>query len=104
MLVVALILSRRGSQRAQLVWLGMLDYMLYNYAFYLSDNEMTSEFEKRLKAVDQATLTPLVRCILENESAEVIDWRYQPLEGGFGESYGIYRFQGKARSPDETLA
>jgi hypothetical protein len=38
MLVLALILSMRGSQRAQraqLVWLGMLDYMLYNYAFYL---------------------------------------------------------------------
>jgi hypothetical protein len=40
-LVVALILSMRGSQRAQraqraqLVWLGILDYMLYNYAFYL---------------------------------------------------------------------
>lgn len=35
MLVAALILSMRGSQRAQLVWLAMLDYMLYNYAFYL---------------------------------------------------------------------
>jgi hypothetical protein len=35
MLVVALILSMRGSQRAQLVWLAMLNYMLYNYAFYL---------------------------------------------------------------------
>lgn len=35
MLIVALIIARRGSQRAQLVWLGVLDYMLYNYAFYL---------------------------------------------------------------------
>lgn len=35
LLVAALILSMRGSQRAQLVWLGMLDYTLYNYAFYL---------------------------------------------------------------------
>jgi len=34
-LVTALILAMRGSQRAQLVWLGMLDYTLYNYAFYL---------------------------------------------------------------------
>jgi hypothetical protein len=25
----------RGSQRAQLIWLGMLDYTLYNYAYYL---------------------------------------------------------------------
>lgn len=35
MLVAALILSMRGSQRAHLVWLAMLDYTLYNYAFYL---------------------------------------------------------------------
>ncbi len=34
-LVVALFFSARGSLRAQLVWLGALDYMLYNYAFYL---------------------------------------------------------------------
>lgn len=34
-LLVALFFAKRGSQRAQLVWLGMLDYMLYNFAFYL---------------------------------------------------------------------
>lgn len=34
-LIAALILSLRGSPRAQLVWLGMLDYTLYNYAYYL---------------------------------------------------------------------
>lgn len=34
-LVTALILSARGSQQAQLVWLGMLDYTLYNFGFYL---------------------------------------------------------------------
>ena len=33
--LVALFLAVRGSLRAQLVWLGTLDYMLYNYAFYL---------------------------------------------------------------------
>ena len=35
MLVAALILAIRGSHRAQLVWMAMLNYMLYNYAFYL---------------------------------------------------------------------
>lgn len=35
MLVTALFLSRRGSQRALLIWLAMLDYTLYNYAFYV---------------------------------------------------------------------
>jgi len=34
-LIAALILAYRGSVRAQLVWLGMLDYTLYNYAYYL---------------------------------------------------------------------
>ncbi len=34
-LVAALVFTGRGSLKAQLVWLGVLDYMLYNYAFYL---------------------------------------------------------------------
>jgi hypothetical protein len=34
-LIAALVFARRGSLKAQLVWMGMLDYMLYNYAFYL---------------------------------------------------------------------
>jgi hypothetical protein len=33
--VCALILSIRGSERARLVWIGMLFYMFYNYAFYV---------------------------------------------------------------------
>ncbi len=35
LLVAALIYSARGSLRAQLIWMGVLAYMLYNYAFYL---------------------------------------------------------------------
>jgi hypothetical protein len=35
MLFLSMLLSRRGSRRAQLVWMAMLNYMLYNYAFYL---------------------------------------------------------------------
>jgi hypothetical protein len=31
----AIVLARRGSLRAQLVWMAMLAYMLYGYAFYL---------------------------------------------------------------------
>jgi hypothetical protein len=34
-LLIGLLLARRGSRRAQLVWMGMLAYMLYNYVFYL---------------------------------------------------------------------
>lgn len=31
----ALVITRRGSIHAELVWLAMLDFMLYNYAYYL---------------------------------------------------------------------
>jgi hypothetical protein len=34
-LVVALVLARRGSLRGRLVWLGVLAYNVYNYAFYV---------------------------------------------------------------------
>ncbi|MBX2892724.1 MAG: hypothetical protein KF734_17480 [Saprospiraceae bacterium] len=34
-LLVAMQWARRGAQRAQLIWMGLLLYMLYNYAFYL---------------------------------------------------------------------
>jgi len=44
LLIVALILSRRGSVRMQLVWLGMLDYTLYNFAFYLFGAAFNSFF------------------------------------------------------------
>jgi hypothetical protein len=35
LLLGAVIRAARGSARAQLVWIGMLDYMLYNFGFYL---------------------------------------------------------------------
>ena len=35
LLIASLIGSMRGSPRAQLIWIAMLGYMLYNYAFYL---------------------------------------------------------------------
>jgi hypothetical protein len=34
-LVAAMALAHRGSDRARLVWIGALAYMLYNYAFYV---------------------------------------------------------------------
>lgn len=34
-LLAAMVFGMRGSRMAALVWLGVLDYMLYNYAFYL---------------------------------------------------------------------
>ena len=34
-LAAAMFFSSRGSLKAQLIWMGTLDYMLYNYVFYL---------------------------------------------------------------------
>jgi hypothetical protein len=44
LLVGALALARRGSSRALLLWAGLLDYMLYNYAFYLFGTAFNSHF------------------------------------------------------------
>lgn len=35
LMVASLLLTIRGSQRAQLIWMGTLWYMVYNYIFYL---------------------------------------------------------------------
>lgn len=43
-LVTALILTIRCSQRARLVWLGILAYTLYNYGFYLFGAAFNSFF------------------------------------------------------------
>jgi hypothetical protein len=44
LLVGALVLARQGSVRAQLIWLAMLAYMLYNYIFYLYGTTFNSFF------------------------------------------------------------
>ncbi len=43
-LIAALVLSIRGSHAAQLVWLGLLAYTFYNYAFYLFGAAFNSLF------------------------------------------------------------
>jgi hypothetical protein len=44
LLIVSLLYSMRNSARSQLVWIGVLDYMLYNYAFYLFGAEFNEFF------------------------------------------------------------
>jgi hypothetical protein len=43
-LILSLIYAMRGSQKARLVWFGMLAYMLYNYAFYLFGSAFNAFF------------------------------------------------------------
>jgi hypothetical protein len=43
-LVTAVLLAQHGSWRAYLVWMGMLDYTLYNFCFYLFGSALNSFF------------------------------------------------------------
>lgn len=43
-LAAAMLLAQRGSWRAYLVWMGMLDYALYNFGFYLFGSVLNSFF------------------------------------------------------------
>lgn len=58
---------------------------------------MPDDNQKRLDAPDRATLTPLVRRLLNDGDATVRTWRYETVEGGFGHAYGVYRLQGVAQ-------
>jgi hypothetical protein len=55
---------------------------------------MIEEFAKRLETDDQATLTPLVRRMLQDDGLAILDWHYQPVEGSFGQSYIALRWRG----------
>jgi hypothetical protein len=55
----------------------------------------------QLQAVDQVTLTPLVRQALESASASLIDWQVAPFGGGASRS--VYRFAGRAQDQGKII-
>ena len=57
MLTVAVVLARRGSTRALLLWLGMLGFVAYNYAFYLFGAALNSFFVLYLVAFTLSVVT-----------------------------------------------
>lgn len=57
---------------------------------------MSNETEQRLWTVNQAMLAPIIQRALADETATLVDWSYQSLEGGFSGS-ALYRFQGQAQ-------
>jgi hypothetical protein len=65
---------------------------------------MTTDFEQQLAAIDQATLKPLICNLLHETDVGVVSWHNQPVDGGFGHAYGVYRFQGEAQVEDETCS
>ena len=68
---------------------------------------MSGEIEARLKAIDRDMLTPLVRRLLQDETAEVLNWSCRPLSGGFTAALGlagVYRFSGAARVESQVAS
>ena len=50
--------------------------------------------------IDRSTLTPLVQNALNSDTAKVIDWDVEQLQGGFGKVTAIYCVTGQARERD----
>lgn len=76
LLAIGLWLAGRGSARGQLVWLGGLHFMLYNYAFYLFGAAF-NEFFLVYAAIFALTILALVFA-LPNVKADEISQRFQP--------------------------
>ena len=72
LLVAALAWARRGSIRALLLWLGVLAYALYNYAYYLFGAALNAFFPLYLSAVIAAALA----MILAASSISPLDLAY----------------------------
>lgn len=50
-----------------------------------------------IESIDQATLNPVVRQVLAEETATVINWTHEALTGGFSGA-GVYRIAGRAQT------
>lgn len=57
LLVASLLLARRGSVRGLLVWLGMLGYGIYNYAYYMLGAALGAFFPLYIAALVLAAVT-----------------------------------------------
>lgn len=60
-----------------------------------------NKVEARLQSLNPAALTAIVRQALQDGTAAVLDWSYQPLDGGFSGS-AVYRIQGRAQTSHGT--
>jgi hypothetical protein len=74
LLAVALLLARRGSQRAELVWVGMLAYSVYNYAYYVFGLAFNDVFLLHV-ALFSASLFALILAMASLDVAG-IGWRF----------------------------
>ena len=57
----------------------------------------------RLQAINQTTLTPLVRQAVGNDALVVTTWTYQPIYGSAGVFAHIYRVAGSAQVGEQVV-
>jgi hypothetical protein len=70
-------------------------------------DDPTQGTEQRVRDIDGKILTPIVRAVVDDRSATLTDWSYEPIYGGVGGGYGgttLYRFSGRAQVDQETIA
>jgi hypothetical protein len=70
LLVSSLLLARRGSVRGLLLWLGMLGYGVYNYAYYMLGAALNAFFPLYIAALLLSVVT-LILALLRIEVAEI---------------------------------
>ncbi len=78
-LVVSLLLSRRGSRAAQAVWLGALAYSVYNYAYYVFGAEFNDVFVLHI-ALFSLSIGALVLAVA-NVDVDAIATRFRDVPG-----------------------
>ena len=86
LLVVALILARRGSVRGLLLWLGALGYAAYNYAYYLFGAALNAYFALYVVGVVLATATLILSLSRLDVAAIALSFRPETpvrLIGGY---------------------
>jgi hypothetical protein len=63
---------------------------------------MSNAADTRLESIDPSTLSPLVRDVLDSETAEVVRWNAEPIHASRTEA-STYRLSGEAHDGDETV-
>lgn len=78
-LVVSMLLARRGSRAAQAVWLGALAYSLYNYAYYVFGAAFNNIFVLHI-ALFSLSIAALV-LVIANVDVTAIAARFRDVRG-----------------------
>ena len=78
-LVVSMLLARRGSRAAQAIWLGALAYSVYNYAYYVFGAAFNDIFVLHI-ALFSLSIAALV-LVIANIDVEAIATRFRGMRG-----------------------